>query len=225
MSWLGLARRTAIVTGGASGIGQAVVQALSAADCRVVSLDLPECDVTRREQVDEFIHNNTSASILINCAGITRDGFVTALTEDDWDRVMDVNLKGTFHTCQSFLMNLPETTVSASIVNIGSIVSERGNIGQVNYAASKGGVLGLTRSLAKEVAARGVRVNAVVPGFIETPMTAAVPEKVLNGMKSRIALRRLGQPEDVANLVAFLASDRSKYITGEAIECSGMIAL
>ena len=225
MSWLGLAQRTAIVTGGASGIGRAVVRALKAADCQVVSLDLPKYDVTRRDQVDEAIRNSNAASILVNCAGITRDGFATTMAEDDWDRVIDVNLKGTFNTCQSFLINLSEDVVNATIVNVGSIVSERGNIGQANYAASKGGVLGLTRALAKEAAGRGVRVNAVVPGFIETPMTQAVPEKILSTMKSRISLGRFGHPEDVADLVAFLASDRSKYITGEAIECSGMISL
>lgn len=281
--WLGLAHRSAIVTGGNSGIGRAVVNMLRAVGCRnVTSLDLPDCDVTDREQVEAAMvkvmlqqpqlpaslsssrseekplsppfhprqqHYN-APTILVNCAGITRDGFVNALTEEDWDRVIDVNLKGTFNTCQSFLRHLPvvqlpdaaasattepadnaddgtiPSTTTASIINVGSIVSERGNLGQVNYAASKGGVLGLTRALAKEVAYRQVRVNAIVPGFIATPMTATVPDKVLTSMTSqRIALRRLGRPNDVANLVAFLASDRSNYITGTTIECSGMIAL
>jgi NAD(P)-dependent dehydrogenase (short-subunit alcohol dehydrogenase family) len=271
--WLGLARRSAVVTGGNSGIGKAVVDMLRAVGCsRVTSLDLPDCDVTNRTQVDaammEVMQPSSSsrpdddeplsppfprhATILVNCAGITRDGFVNALTEEDWDRVIDVNLKGTFNVCQSFLRHLPvvlpdatsATTTSdpaddnddgttttipsstASIINVGSIVSERGNLGQVNYAASKGGVLGLTRALAKEVADRQVRVNAILPGFIATPMTATVPSKVLTNITSqRIALRRLGRPNDVANLVAFLASDRSNYITGTTIECSGMIAL
>jgi 3-oxoacyl-[acyl-carrier protein] reductase len=286
--WLGLARRTAIVTGGASGIGRAVVATLQDAGCHVLTLDLPHCDVSRREQVDAAMmmmmqqqqqqqqqqpvqpSGCTTATatsivappptILVNCAGITRDGFIDTLTEEDWDQVIDVNLKGTFNVCQSFLKylllvrpaavsggddntadavvagrssgeensnNVTAAAVTASIVNVGSIVSERGNLGQVNYAASKGGVLGLTRALAKEVAVRHhhVRVNAVVPGFIATPMTAAVPDKVLSALTARIALRRLGQPQDVANLVAFLASDRSSYITGEAIECSGMMAL
>jgi NAD(P)-dependent dehydrogenase (short-subunit alcohol dehydrogenase family) len=272
--WLGLARRSAVVTGGNSGIGKAVVDMLRAVGCsRVTSLDLPDCDVTNRTQVDaammEVMQPSSSsrpdddeplsplsfprhATILVNCAGITRDGFVNALTEEDWDQVIDVNLKGTFNVCQSFLRHLPvvlpdatsATTTSdpaddnddgttttipsstASIINVGSIVSERGNLGQVNYAASKGGVLGLTRALAKEVADRQVRVNAILPGFIATPMTATVPPKVLtNTTSQRIALRRLGRPNDVANLVAFLASDRSNYITGTTIECSGMIAL
>jgi NAD(P)-dependent dehydrogenase (short-subunit alcohol dehydrogenase family) len=280
--WLGLLHRTAIVTGGASGIGRAVVATLQDAGCHVLTLDLPHCDVSKREQVDAAMMTmmmmqpqqqqqqvqlsgstttSTSTSIiappptiLVNCAGITRDGFIDTLTEEDWDQVIDVNLKGTFNVCQSFLKYLllrptasgddddtvgavvagrsgdtyvAAAAVTASIVNVGSIVSERGNLGQVNYAASKGGVLGLTRALAKEVAVRHhhVRVNAVVPGFIATPMTAAVPDKVLSNLTARIALRRLGQPQDVANLVAFLASDRSSYITGEAIECSGMMAL
>jgi NAD(P)-dependent dehydrogenase (short-subunit alcohol dehydrogenase family) len=274
--WLGLARRSAIVTGGNSGIGKAVVDCLRAVGCsRVTSLDLPDCDVTNREQVDaamikvmqqQPLPSSLSSSrpeeepllspsfprhatILVTCAGITRDNFVNALTEEDWDQVIDVNLKGTFNMCQSFLRHLPvvlpdaasatfdsadddendgTTTIisTASIINVGSIVSERGNLGQVNYAASKGGVLGLTRALAKEVASQQVRVNAILPGFIDTPMTATVPDKVLTNITSqRIALRRLGRPNDVANLVAFLASDRSNYITGTTIECSGMIAL
>jgi NAD(P)-dependent dehydrogenase (short-subunit alcohol dehydrogenase family) len=298
--WLGLAHRTAIVTGGASGIGRAVVETLQNAGCHVLTLDLPYCDVSKREQVDAAMMmmmmqkqqhqqrhvqpsrstttaaaaTSTSTSIiayspptiLVNCAGITRDGFIDTLTEEDWDQVIDVNLKGTFNVCQSFLkyLLLPITAsggddntadvavvgrrsgednntnnvtaaITASIVNVGSIVSERGNLGQVNYAASKGGVLGLTRALAKEVAAATtrtgsshhhvVRVNAVVPGFIATPMTNAVPAKVLSALTTRITLGRLGQPQDVANLVAFLVSERSSYITGEAIECSGMMAL
>jgi len=252
MSWLNLANRCAIVTGSASGIGKAVAFELERAGCSLVLADLnPEltplmgdsnnsssssssdhrvafqCNVTDRAQVDALMQHSREATILVNCAGITSDAFMDNLTESDWDRVLDVNLKGTFHTCQSFLRH--STGIhrhgGGAIVNVGSVVSEQGNLGQVNYAASKGGVLGLTRALARETARRGVRVNAVVPGFIETPMSEAVPDAVLQSIRGKIALQTFGQPEDVANLIAFLVSDRSKYITGEAIECSGMISL
>lgn len=265
MSWLQLVNRTAIVTGAASGIGRAVAQTLHDAGCRLVLADKShgvhklqqdlcsdadaekdvittiECDVSIRHQVDALMVQAAAvdASILVNCAGITRDGRIENLTEQDWNCVMDVNLKGTFYTCQSFLQRRStrlknsntkhETSAhhpDASIINVGSVVSEQGNIGQVNYAASKGGVVGLTRALAKEVARNGVRVNAVIPGFIETPMSHAVPEHILAAIvQNKIALSRLGRPEDVANVIAFLASERSRYITGETIECSGMIAL
>jgi len=243
-SWLNLANRVAIVTGAGSGIGRAVAQELERHGCRLLLLDINKqhqdvesssilagrfvaCNVADRQQVEQVLQQSTEgeeASILVNCAGITRDAFVGNLTEQDWDQVINVNLKGTFNMCQSFLKH--STAPEGSIINVGSVVSEQGNLGQVNYASSKGGVLGLTRALAKETARRGVRVNAVVPGFIATPMAEAVPEHVLNNiLQNKIALRRLGKPEDVANLVAFLASERSQYITGEAIECSGMISL
>ena len=226
------------------------------------------CDVTDSTQVDQLIEHadkfasssssssstssNNHATLLVNCAGITRDNYISKLTLEDWDQVIDTNLKGTFLTCRSFLhkdrimdMNginsIFETTVadddgeadqssrwhsSCSIVNIGSIVSELGNIGQVNYAASKGGVVGLTRALAKEIAMIGdVRVNAVLPGFIDTQMTQQVPEPIRKQICQRIPLQRFGQPKEIADLVCFLLSPRSSYITGEAIRCSGMISL
>jgi NAD(P)-dependent dehydrogenase (short-subunit alcohol dehydrogenase family) len=240
--------------------------------------------------------SNSVASILVNCAGITRDGRLANLSNNDWDEVLDVNLKGTFLMCQEFceptrLGKLLERKGSSSgsgsggsIINIGSVVSNYGNAGQVNYAASKGGVVGLTRSIAKEMAllswkanssrkimgnydkndgALGrvavsptVRVNCIQPGmivtlptlqclfiepksqscmfaffvltlgFIATPMVQAVPERILSEVTNKIALKRLGHPEDVANLVLFLASGaRSGYITGETFECSGMLRL
>ena len=187
-------------------------------------------------------HNdsNQMATILINCAGITRDNWISKMTIDEWDDVLDINLKGTFLMCRSFLdasrmesMQYEEqkqqqktsSILDCSIINVGSIVSELGNLGQANYAASKGGVLGLTRALAKEVASRNVRVNAVVPGFIETPMAQAVPDHVKERIIPKIPLKRFGQPEEVANLISFLASPKSSYITGECIHVSGMIAI
>jgi len=211
-------------------------------------------DVQRLMQVaDEGQHDDSSsptspANILINCAGITRDGWITRLRETDWDDVVDVNLKGTFLTCQAFLRgnNVKDSSspeqpnpllFRESIVNVGSVVSELGNLGQANYAASKGGVLGLTRALAKEVAimpvgsvlepkrTTSIRVNAVVPGFIDTPMSNAVPEQVLNQILPKIALRRMGTAEELADAILFLVSPRSSYITGEAIRVGGMISL
>jgi NAD(P)-dependent dehydrogenase (short-subunit alcohol dehydrogenase family) len=200
------------------------------------------------------------ATLLVNCAGITRDNWVSKMSVAEWDDVIDVNLKGTFLTCRAFLdqermkrfqelsqsqLLLPpsallateeeeeherslagNTTNTLSIVNVGSIVSEFGNLGQANYAASKGGVLGLTRALAKESAKRNVRINAVLPGFIDTPMAQAVPDTVKEQViLPKIPMGRFGRPEEVADAVTFLLSPRSSYITGESVRVSGMISL
>ena len=218
-------------------------------------------DVTSKKEVQEWMHyidqmaseqNVSDASILINAAGITRDSFLHELSEENYDKVLNTNLKGTFLTCQAFcapdrVERLCKQRNGGSIVNIGSIISERGNVGQSNYAASKGGVVGLTRALAKEMAFvssqhkvnKGIpagttgegphgdiRVNAILPGFIQTPMTEAVPEQNKKVVLSRIPLKRFGKPEDVANMALFLSSqERSGYVTGECWECSGAIAI
>ena len=226
-----------------------------------ITIEQSICDVTNKAQVQDAIRKadelaNQQASILVNSAGITRDGLTSNLSNEDWDSVIDVNLKGTFHMCRAFcepnrLRSLLDSRIGGSIINIGSIVSNYGNVGQVNYGASKGGVLGLTRSLAKELASLSfkattssldysitrdsddqntippaIRVNCIQPGFISTPMAQAVPEHILSKMTQKIAMKRLGQASDVANLACFLASsERSGYITGEAMECSGMLRL
>lgn len=186
------------------------------------------------EQADSAFSTSTTstshqpATLLVNCAGITRDNWMARMSLKEWHDVLDVNLTATFLTCRHMLdqermkrmIGLPQ-----AIVNVGSIVSVQGNLGQVNYSASKGGVLGLTRSLAKEVASRNVRVNAVIPGFIDTPMAQAVPEQVKQQIIPKIPLGRFGEPSEVANLVCFLLSPRSSYITGEAVTVSGMISL
>jgi NAD(P)-dependent dehydrogenase (short-subunit alcohol dehydrogenase family) len=190
-----------------------------------------QCDVSQEDQVRNVFVQSDNPSILINCAGITRDGWISNLSNDDWDSVLDINLKGTFLMCREFIrlqnerLKQGEDRPACSIVNVGSVVSELGNLGQTNYAASKGGVLGLTRALAKEVARSHIRVNAVVPGFIDTPMAQQVPVHVQEQIRNQIPLGRFGKPEEVADLILFLASPRSSYITGECIKVSGMISL
>ena len=217
---------------------------------------LMKCDVADPKQVRDLIHqadkfascsnfshsqqtNVPVATLLVNCAGITRDNWVSQMEMDEWNDVLDVNLKGTFLTCREFLnqrradqffpkeydSNKCGPRSDASIVNIGSVVSEFGNLGQVNYAASKGGVLGMSRALAKEVAIRNVRVNSVVPGFIETPMAQAIPAHVKDRVMNQIPMKRFGSTSEVANVVSFLLSPRSGYITGESVTVSGMISL
>jgi 3-oxoacyl-[acyl-carrier protein] reductase len=193
-----------------------------------------QCDVSNEDQVRDVFaqYSYQNPSILINCAGITRDGWISNLSaNDDWDSVLDSNLKGTFLMCREFIrlqnarLKQGEARQACSIINIGSVVSEYGNLGQTNYAASKGGVLGLTRALAKETARGDVRVNAVLPGFIDTPMAQQVPMHVQEQIMNKIPMGRFGQPEEVADLILFLASPRSSYITGECIKVSGMISL
>jgi 3-oxoacyl-[acyl-carrier protein] reductase len=208
-----------------------------------------QCDITDPSQVKDLIdeaddfalsrsqddQDRSFSTLLVNCAGITKDNWISRMEMKEWDDVIDVNLKATYMTCRYFLDDERANRLfpkdgdrklsSGAIVNIGSIVSERGNLGQVNYAASKGGVLGLTRALAKEVASRNVNVNAIVPGFIHSPMSHAVPEHIKERMMLQIPQRRFGDPDEVADLVCFLLSPRSSYITGESIVISGMIAL
>ena len=180
------------------------------------------------QRADELSGSAGPASILVTCAGITRDGFIGKSSEEDFDAVTSVNLKGTWLCCRAFaekerLAALRQNEHSSSIVALSSLVGKLGNLGQSNYAASKAGVLGLTRALARELAPSGVRVNAVLPGFIDTPMTAKVPDKVKGYMVPKIGLGRFGSPENVADLVAFLASDRSSYMTGCEIEIDGKL--
>ncbi|XP_004624307.1 estradiol 17-beta-dehydrogenase 8 [Octodon degus] len=160
-------------------------------------------------------------SVVVSCAGITRDEFLLQMSEDDWDRVIAVNLKGIFLVTQAAAQALVSSGSHGSIINISSIVAKVGNMGQTNYAASKAGVIGLTQTAARELGRHGIRCNSVLPGFIATPMTQKMPQKVKDKVTSMIPMGHMGRPEDVAEVVAFLASEDSGYITGASVEVTG----
>jgi len=242
--------KTAIVTGGSRGIGRACVVRLASEGARVALVD--QCDLEEaqgvveavkdapgevrafqadvrdperaRQLVDQLVDEWERLDVLINSAGIVRDGLMGAMTHEQWRDVIDVNLGGTYNYCHMVTQPMMMQR-SGSIVNISSTGAEFPSRGQVNYAASKGGVNGLTRCLAKELAPRKVRVNAVAPGMIETGMSAAVRGLVGPKLKEIIPLRRVGQPEEVAQAIVFLASDDAAYITGQVLRVDGGLSL
>lgn len=187
--------------------------------------DVSEAGAARRllEQVQACF--SRPPSVIVSCAGVTRDEFLLHMSEDDWDRVISVNLKGVFLVTQAAAQALVSSGCHGSIVNIGSISGKVGNMGQANYAASKAGVIGLTQTVALELGRHGIRCNSVLPGFITTPMTQKVPQKMLDKVFRAIPMGRFGDPEDVADVVAFLASDDSGYITGASVEVTGGLFL
>ncbi len=246
-------RRAALVTGSSRGIGRAVAQELAragydvcvncsseqglpaareladalAADCGVRTLAVAANVADAQEAaalVDAACQEFGRVDVLVNNAGITRDGLIARMKEEDFDAVVGVNLKGTFNCCKAVAQRMMKQRFGR-IVNMSSVVGVAGNAGQANYAASKAGVIGLTKSLARELASRNVTANAVAPGFITTDMTAALSDKQREAMTERIAARRLGAPEDVAALVRFLASDEAGYITGQVICVDGGMSL
>jgi len=240
--------KVALVTGSARGLGQAIALKLAEAGADLALCDLQaegleetaekvkalgrrvECygvNVAEGESVTAGIKaiekDFGKIDILVNNAGITKDGLIMRMSEADWDAVLDVNLKGTF-LCTKAAMRSMMKQRSGTIVNIASVIGLMGNAGQANYAASKGGVIAFSKTVAKELASRNVRCNAVAPGFIRTAMTDALDEEVQNKMKEIIPLKRFGEPEDVANVVLFLASDASAYVTGQVVStCGGMV--
>ncbi len=185
-------------------------------------------DTSNREQTrqvaKEVINKYGEIDVLINNAGIIQDALVTKMTEENWDRVIDVDLKGPFNMIQSVVDNMIEHKIG-EIINVSSVVGIYGNVGQVNYAAAKAGLIGLTKTLAKELGKKGVRVNAVAPGFIQTHMTASLPEKVLDAMKEKTPLKRLGQPADVAYAIMFLSSDEANFINGIVLSVDGGLVI
>ena len=181
-------------------------------------------DVSSREQsrqvVQDVLNKYGEVDVLINNAGIIQDGLITRMTEEEWDKVIDIDLKGPFHMAQAVADDMIKHG-NGEIINVSSIVGIYGNVGQVNYASAKAGLIGMTKTLAKELGKKGVRVNAIAPGFIHTPMTAKVPEKILEMMKEKTPLKRLGEPVDVAYTLLFLASDEANFINGAVIPVDG----
>ncbi|NLM20764.1 MAG: 3-oxoacyl-[acyl-carrier-protein] reductase [Peptococcaceae bacterium] len=238
--------KTALVTGASRGIGRAIALALAKEGAAIVinyvsNRSLAEevvreiektggkalaigADVSNFEEAGALVAKAKevfgSVDILVNNAGVTKDGLIMRMTEEDFDRVLEVNLKGAFNCCRH-VVPLMVKQRSGRIINITSIVGLVGNAGQANYAASKAGLVGLTKSLAKEIGSRGITVNAVAPGFIETDMTSGLTEKMKEAAKENIALKKLGTPADVANAVCFLASEKAAYITGQVISVDG----
>lgn len=247
------ARKGALVTGSSRGIGRAIAEKLASEGMNVClncssAASLPQtqelaveltmkygvksialvANVANAEEATTLVESAHTAfgrlDVLVNNAGITRDGLVARMKEEDFDAVIDVNLKGTFNCCKAATKIMMKQRFGR-IVNMSSVVGVFGNAGQANYAASKAGVIGITKSLAREIASRNVTVNAVAPGFIATDMTDALSDKQKEAIAGRIAAGRMGEPEDVANLVAFLASDGAGYITGQVICIDGGMAL
>lgn len=241
--------KVAVITGGARGIGKETALLFAREGARVVICDVDaqagqaaleeiktsgadvlfyKVDVTSRSEVaamvDGAVQKFGRIDILINNAGITQDGFLTKLTEEQWDRVVDINLKGVFN-CSQAVAQVMLNQGRGKIINASSVVGVYGNIGQTNYAATKAGVIGMTRSWAKELGKKGINVNAVAPGFIVTDMTSKVPEKVLDLMKEKTPLGRLGQPKDIANAYLFLASDEADYVNGAILSVDGGLVL
>lgn len=238
--------KNAIVTGSARGIGKAIATRLAKDGYNIVVVDAcpienseetaaeiaklgvetkaVRCDVTDSAQVNELVEKVKeemgSVDVLVNNAGITRDGLLVRMKEEDFDAVIAVNLKGTYNFTRAAAPIMMKQR-SGRIVSISSIVGLQGNAGQVNYAASKAGVIGITKSVARELAPRGVTVNAIAPGYVETPMTAVLPDKVKEAMLGAIPAGRYGQPEDIANAVAFLCSEDASYITGQVLSVDG----
>jgi 3-oxoacyl-[acyl-carrier protein] reductase len=244
---LELIGKVALITGGAQGIGKAVALLLArnGADLVISDINLAKAqetakevqangrkalalkvDVANLEDVEQMVQTVLEEfhqiDILVNNAGIARDKLILRMTEEDWDAVLDVNLKGTFN-CTKVVIRHMSKQKNGKIVNIASVVGEMGNAGQANYSASKAGVIGFTKTIAREFAKRGINVNAIAPGYIETPLTDTLSEKVKEELKRMIPLERLGRPEDVAEAVLFLVSGASNYITGQVLNVNGGI--
>jgi 17beta-estradiol 17-dehydrogenase/3alpha(17beta)-hydroxysteroid dehydrogenase (NAD+) len=245
-----VAGKLGVVTGGGSGIGRAIAQMLGRHGASVLVVDIQEqhaketaelltkenskgkfaafaADVSQRDEIDNLSKYfakdfaKHSPDFLVNSAGITRDSFLIKMNDQQYDDVLNVNLKSIYMLNQAFARLAIEYQKPQSIVNISSIVGKSGNIGQCNYAASKAGVIGFSKSAAKELARYNIRVNCIIPGFIKTPMTEKIPDKVLEKICKSIPLNRMGHPDEIANAALFLCSDLSSYMTGAMVEVTG----
>lgn len=238
--------RTAVITGSGRGIGKAIAMKMAALGANIVINDIPgsdyaddtaqeiralgvEAEVVRGDVrnaddvkilIQTTLEKFSKIDIFVNNAGVTRDGLILRMSEDDWDLVMDINLKGAFNCIKAVAKPMMKQR-SGSIINIASVVGEMGNAGQANYSASKGGLIALTKTTAKEFAKRGIRCNAVAPGFIASAMTDKLSDEVKKQYFAAIPMEKFGTTDDVADVAAFLASDMSKYVTGQVINVDG----
>ena len=241
MTFASLEGKTALVTGASRGIGQAIARELAAAGATVVigyrsgkdeadslAAELGgravQADVSNAEEAQRLVAEAGDLDILVNNAGLTRDGLLARMSDDDWRTVIDTNLSSVFYTCRAVCRPMMKKR-AGSIVNISSIVGVHGNWGQTNYAASKAGIIGFTKSLAKELGSRNVRANVVAPGYVKTQLTEVLPEEATAAMLTNTALGRLGEPEDVAGAVRFLCSDAASFITGEVLLVDGGLGM
>lgn len=239
---LNLENKVAVVTGGAKGIGLSISEKLVSSGAKVYALGraanhdinskldiiYKQCDVSDLESVTEVLNSIQKESgtidILVNNAGITKDNLILRMSESDFDDVININLKGVFNTCKvvsRFMLSQKQ----GRIINIGSIVGTTGNAGQSNYAASKAGLIGFTKSLAKELAGRNILVNLIAPGYVLTEMTNKLSEEQINAYKDNIPLKRAGSPSDISDVVLFFASNESRYITGQVLHVDGGLAI
>jgi 3-oxoacyl-[acyl-carrier protein] reductase len=233
--------KNALITGGSRGIGRAVAVELAAAGASVVigygsATEEAEAvaqetggraiqaDVSQAEEARRLVEEAGDLDILVNCAGITRDGVLARMLDEDWRDVIETNLSSVFYTCRAVARGMMRRR-SGSIVNLSSIVGVHGNWGQTNYGASKAGIIGFTKSLARELGSRGVRANVVAPGYVKTRLTDVIPEEAKETMLQNTPLARLGEPEDVAAAVRFLCSDEASFITGDVLLVDGGLGM
>lgn len=233
--------KTALVTGASRGIGRAIASELAAAGASVVigyrsghdeaealaaelGARAVQADVSSAEEAARLVAEAGDIDILVNNAGLTRDGLLARMSDDDWHTVIETNLSSVFYTCRAVCRPMMKKR-AGSIVNVSSIVGVHGNWGQTNYAASKAGIIGFTKSLARELGSRNVRANVVAPGYVKTQLTDVLPEEATAAMLQATPLGRLGEPEDVAGAVRFLCSDEASFITGEVILVDGGLGM
>jgi 3-oxoacyl-[acyl-carrier protein] reductase len=233
--------RTALVTGGSRGIGRAIAAELADAGAQVVvgyrsgaeeaesvaseiGGRAVQADVSDPEEAKRLVDEAGEVDVLVNNAGVTRDGLLVRMPDDDWRTVLDTNLGGTFNTCRACSRGMMKRR-SGAIVNVSSVVGVHGNPGQTNYAASKAGIIGFTKALARELGSRGVRANVVAPGYISTRLTNELPEELRQTMLANTPLGRFGDPEDIAGAVRFLCSDAAAFVTGEVLLVDGGLGM